>query len=107
MPHDRDALIDQLRALLTDQRYNSVVVHNYCQGAEHFLEYLARRNIAVEAATPAQVSGYLRLRHPEVPSASRSPAGAAMGIHSPGRNPYAAAPRAKTVATRAAGCVPG
>ena len=60
MPHDRDALIDQLRALLTDQRYSSVVVHNYCQGAEHFLEYLARRNIAVEAATPAQVSGYLR-----------------------------------------------
>ena len=60
MPNDRSALIDQLRALLTQQRYNSVVIHNYCRSAEHFLEYLARRNIAVDAATPAQVSGYLR-----------------------------------------------
>jgi len=34
---DRRALIDQLGALLTDQRYSSVVVHNYCRGAEHFL----------------------------------------------------------------------
>ncbi len=59
MPHDRSALIDQLRALLTQQRYNSVVIHNHCRGAEHFLEYLARRDIAVEAATPAHVSGYL------------------------------------------------
>jgi len=60
MPHDRGALIDQLGALLTDQRYSSVVVHNYCRNAEHFLKYLAGRDIAVEAATPAQVSGYLR-----------------------------------------------
>jgi integrase/recombinase XerD len=60
MPHDRGALIDQLRALLTQQRYNPVVVHNYCRSAAHFLEYLARRDIAVDAATPDHVSSYLR-----------------------------------------------
>jgi integrase/recombinase XerD len=60
MPHDRGALIDQLRALLTQQRYNPVVVHNYCRSAEHFLEYLAQRDIAVDAATPDHVSSYLR-----------------------------------------------
>jgi len=59
VPHDRSVLRDQLRALLTQQRYSSVVIHNYCRSAEHFLEYLARRDIAVEAATPAHVSGYL------------------------------------------------
>ena len=37
MPHDGRALIDQLRALLTQQRYSSVVIHNQCRGAEHFL----------------------------------------------------------------------
>ncbi len=59
MSHDRGALIDQLRAHLTEQRYSSVAVHNYCRGAEHFLEHLARRGIAVDAATPEYVSGYL------------------------------------------------
>ena len=101
MPHDRSALIDQLRALLTQQRYDSVVIHNYCRSAEHFLEYLARRNIAVDAATPDHVSGYLQLRRPEIPPASRSPTSAAMGIHSPSGNPCAAAARTETVATRA------
>ena len=47
-PHDRRALIDQLRALLTQQRYNPIVIHNQCRNAEHFLEYLARRDVAVE-----------------------------------------------------------
>jgi hypothetical protein len=37
-----------------------VVVHNYCRNADHFLRYLAEREIAVEAATPAEVSNYLR-----------------------------------------------
>jgi integrase/recombinase XerD len=60
MPHDRGALIDQLRALFTQQRYSSVVIHNYCRSAEQFLEYLTHRDIAVDAATPAQVSNYLR-----------------------------------------------
>jgi hypothetical protein len=59
VPHDRRALIDQLRALLTQQRYSSVVIHNYCRSAEHFLEYLAQRAIAADAATPDHVSGYL------------------------------------------------
>ena len=60
MPHERGALIDQLRALLTQQRYNSVVIHNYCRSAEHFVECLGRRGIAAEAATPDHVSSYLR-----------------------------------------------
>ncbi len=76
MPHDRSALSDQLGALLTQQRFNSVVVHNYCRSAEHFLEYLAQRDIAVGAATPEHVS---RPRWPELPPASRSSASAAGG----------------------------
>ena len=60
MPHDRGALIDQLRALLIQQRFNPVVGHNYCRSAEHFLEYLTRREIAADAATPDHVSDYLR-----------------------------------------------
>jgi hypothetical protein len=55
VPHDRSALTDRLRALLTQQRYSSVVIHNYCRSAEHFLEYLAQRAIAVDAATPDHV----------------------------------------------------
>lgn len=75
MPHDRGALIDQLRALLTQQRYNPVVVHNYCRSAEHFLEYLAQRDIAADSATPDHVTGYLgyavrrfRQRHGQPPA---------------------------------------
>jgi integrase/recombinase XerD len=60
MPHDRSALIDQLSAHLTQQRFDSVVTHNYCRSAEHFVEYLERRGIAAEAATPDHVSAYLR-----------------------------------------------
>jgi hypothetical protein len=60
MPHDRSALADQLRALLALQRCNSVVIHNQCPGAEHFLECLAWPDIAVEAATPAHVSSYFQ-----------------------------------------------
>ena len=107
MPHDRSALIDQLRALLTQQRYNSVVIHNYCRGAEHFLEYLAQRDIAVDAATPDHVSGYLHYARPEVLPASRSPGSAAMAIDSPSGDPCAAAPRAETVAARAIACQSG
>jgi site-specific recombinase XerD len=60
MPHDRSAPIAQLRELLTQQRSNAVVVHNYCRNADYFLHFLAQRKIAVEAATPAEVSRYLR-----------------------------------------------
>ena len=59
MPHDCGALIDQLRALLTLQRYSSVVIHNYCRSAEHFLKYLTQRDMAVNAATPEHVSSYV------------------------------------------------
>ena len=60
MPHDHRALIGQLRELLTQQRYNAVAIQNYCRSADHFLNFLAQRKIAVEAATPAEVSHYLR-----------------------------------------------
>jgi integrase/recombinase XerD len=59
MPHDRSSLIDQLRAHLTQQRYNPVVIDNQCRCAKHFLEHLAQRDIAFEAVTPAHVSSYL------------------------------------------------
>lgn len=54
------ALIAQLKESLTQQRYNATVVRNYCRCAAHFLDYLSRRQIAVEAATPEHVSRYLR-----------------------------------------------
>jgi hypothetical protein len=38
MPHGRDALIDQLRALPTDQRYSSIVVHKLLPECRHYLE---------------------------------------------------------------------
>jgi hypothetical protein len=49
MPHDRSALINQLRELLTEKRHDSVVIHNYCRSARHLLAYWAR---------PATVVGY-------------------------------------------------
>lgn len=61
MPHEYRALVSQLREALTQQRYNPVVVHNYCRNADHFLSYLAAQGIALEAATPTEVSNYLRL----------------------------------------------
>src|SRR5713101_1763192 len=68
-------MIDQLRALLAPQRCSSVVIHNYRRSPEHFLEYLAQRDIAVDAATPDHVSGYLsyalgrfRQRHARAPT---------------------------------------
>ena len=60
MSHDHSALIAQFRASLTQQRFNAAVVHNYCRNADYFLHYLERRRIAVEAATPVEVSNYLR-----------------------------------------------
>jgi integrase/recombinase XerD len=59
MSHDHSDLIAQLRESLTNHQYNAMVVHNYCRNAENFLHYLNRRKIALEAATPAEVSGYL------------------------------------------------
>ncbi len=39
MPHSRRS-DRSLRALLTQQRYSSVVIHNYCRSAGHFLKYV-------------------------------------------------------------------
>ena len=60
MSHDHSALIAKFRETLTQQRYRPVVLHNYCRSADHFLRHLAEREKAVEAATPAEVSNYLR-----------------------------------------------
>ena len=61
MPHVYCALIAELRDTLTRQRYNRVVVHNYCRNADCFLSYLAERGIELEALTPTEVADYLRL----------------------------------------------
>jgi integrase/recombinase XerD len=58
VPHHRSVLSDQLRALLTEQRFNPVVIDNYCRCAQHFLVHLARRDVAVDSATPDHVSSY-------------------------------------------------
>jgi integrase/recombinase XerD len=87
VPDNRKALIDQLRAHFTRQRYSPVVIHNQCRGAEHFLEYLAQRNVAVDSAMPNHVASYLnyalrrfRRRH-GYPAAPRWEAIPRAGIH--------------------------
>jgi integrase/recombinase XerD len=77
MSHEYGALVSQFRETLTQQRYNPVVVHNYCRNADYFLCYLAEQKIALEAVTPTVVSNYLRLavrqfrtRHGRVPTRS-------------------------------------
>jgi integrase/recombinase XerD len=61
MAHEYGALVLRLRKSLTLQRYNPVVVHNYCRNADYFLCHLAERKIALEEVTPTEVSNYLRL----------------------------------------------
>ncbi|GLS32434.1 Site-specific recombinase XerD [Mesorhizobium albiziae] len=61
MSHEYGALVSQFRETLTQQRYNPVVVHNYCRNADYFLCYLVERKIALETVTPTEVSNYLRL----------------------------------------------
>jgi hypothetical protein len=75
MPHEYGALIAELRDTLTRQRYNRVVIHNYCHNADCFLSYLAGREVDLEAVTPTEVADYLRLavrmfreRHGRVPA---------------------------------------
>jgi len=60
MSHEYSALVLQLRETLARQRYNAVVIDNYCRNADYFLTYLADRKMAVEAVTPMIVSAYLR-----------------------------------------------
>ena len=61
MPYEYGALVAELRDTLTRQRYNRVVVHNYCRNADCFLSYLAGREVELEAVTPIEVTDYLRL----------------------------------------------
>ncbi|MDE4618711.1 site-specific integrase [Sinorhizobium meliloti] len=60
MSHRYRALVERLREALTLQRYNPVVVHNYCRNADYFLSYLVEQKIVLEAVTPTIVSNYLR-----------------------------------------------
>src|SRR5579875_1706056 len=75
MSHDEHGLVAQLSEALTHQRYNPVVVHNYCRNADNFLYYLEQRQIALEETTPTTVSIYLgfavrqfRKRHGQAPA---------------------------------------
>jgi integrase/recombinase XerD len=75
MSHDHRGLVTQLSETLTHQRYNPVVVHNYCRNADNFLFYLEQRKIALEETTPTTVSTYLsfavrqfRKRHGKAPA---------------------------------------
>lgn len=68
-------LITKLKTLLTEQRYNPVVIGNYCAYARGFLDYLALRNIPIMEVTEAQVAQYLqyaiamfRKRHGRAPA---------------------------------------
>jgi site-specific recombinase XerD len=61
MSPDPSVLVAQLREALTQQRYNPVVIGNYCRNADYFLSYLATREIALETVTPTDVADYLRL----------------------------------------------
>ena len=53
-------LIAKLAEVLTHQKYNPVVVGNYCCYARAFLEYLTQRDMSVATVTPQQVEQYLR-----------------------------------------------
>jgi hypothetical protein len=60
MPHDRSALINQLRELLTEKRHDSVVIHNYCRSARHIFWHTGRgRRPPWDTAKPENVSSYL------------------------------------------------
>ena len=61
MSHEHCTLVAELRDALTRQRYNRVVIHNYCRNADYFLSHLAARKIALESVTPTDVANYLRL----------------------------------------------
>jgi len=50
MPHGFGSLVAELKDALTRQRYNRVVVRNYCRNADYFLAYLAARKVALYAS---------------------------------------------------------
>jgi integrase/recombinase XerD len=61
MSHEHGTLVGELRDALTRQKYNRVVIHNYCRNADYFLSHLAAHKIALESVTPSDVANYLRL----------------------------------------------
>lgn len=58
---NRDELISRLSGVLAQQRYNPVLVQNYCSYADQFLRHLDGGGMAIESVTPADVSDYLCL----------------------------------------------
>lgn len=60
MNKPNSALLSELRAMLTGQRYSPVVVGNYCAYAREFLDYLSARNVLAEDVDEALVAQYLR-----------------------------------------------
>lgn len=60
MSNANNKLITELRFLLTKQRYNPVVIGNYCAYARGFFEYLAQQNIEIAEVTETQVAQYLQ-----------------------------------------------
>lgn len=99
MSHDHSALIAKFRETLTQQRYRPVVLHNYCRSADHFLRHLAERENAVEAATPAEVSNYLRAAVRWFRKRRGYSSEPPMAFRSESSNPCVVAARAETVAT--------
>lgn len=103
MSHEYGALVSTLRETLTRQRYNPVVVQNYCRNADYFLTHLAEREIAIEMVTPTIVSDYLRLAVQQFRKRHRrAPARYWMSIPQI-RNPRAAEARAEALAARTCG----
>ena len=99
MSHDHSALIAQLRESLTEQRYNAMVVHDYCQNAEAFFTIPGPAEGSLEAATPAEVSSYLHLAVRSFRQTPRLSMRASMGFHSEVRNSCVVAARAEAMAT--------
>ena len=60
MSDEHSGLLSRLEEALTVQRYNRVVVQNYCCYARAFLCDLRARDVALTAVTPDHVSRYLR-----------------------------------------------
>jgi len=61
MSRNHVSLLSEYREKLQQQRYNPMVVHNYCRNAEQFLSYLTGRKIDLKAVIPETVSEFLRL----------------------------------------------
>ena len=99
MSHDHSALIAQLRESLTQQRYNSMVVHNYCRNAESFLQLLGAAEDRCRGSNAGGGVELSALRGPTVSSTSRLFMRASMAFHSEVRNPCVVAAGAEAVAT--------